>query len=323
MAKRDYYEVLGVKRGAAGDEIKRAHRKLARQLHPDSNKEPKAGEKFAEVQEAYDVLSDEQKRKQYDQFGHAGSQAGPDMYEQMRRAQEAGGRGGRGGRGQGQPVSPEDFEAEYGGQFGDIFDQLFGGRGPFNRQGGRSGHPGAPQRGSDVEYPVTITFEQAARGTSLPLRIDLGNNNIETIDIKVPAGVRDAQRVRVRGKGDRAGHQPGDLFIVVSVTPHPFFRRDGLDILLDLPISVYESLLGTRLEVPTLDGKVTLSVPPGTSSGSKMRIKGRGIKRGADHGDQFCLIKIIVPKGLSDDEQAYIHQIQANHPLNPRQDLGW
>jgi len=316
MAKRDYYEVLGVARTASADEIKRQYRKLARQYHPDVNKEPKASEKFAEVQEAYDVLSEEGKRKKYDQFGHAApgmGGVGPDMYEQMRRQRAAAGAGG---------MRQEDLEAEFGGQFGDIFDQLFGGGGPFGRQGGRRRHPAAPDRGQDVEHPVTLTFEQAARGHSLPLHIDVGGHT-ETIDVKVPAGVKDGSRVRVKGKGDRSGSQPGDLFIVVSVTPHRYFKRDGLDVMLDLPISLYEALLGTRVEVPTLDGPVTLTIPPGTSSGSKLRIKGRGVKRAAEVGDQFCVVKVIVPKNLTDDEQAFVHQLQKSHPLSPREDVGW
>lgn len=318
MAKRDYYEVLGVAKSAPADEIKRQYRKLARQYHPDVNKEPKAAEKFAEVQEAYDVLSEEGKRKKYDQFGHAAPGAGgvgPDMYEQFRRAQQGGGHGPGGMR-------PEDLEGEFGGQFGDIFGQLFGGGGPFGRGGGRRRHPAAPDKGQDLEHPVTLTFEQAARGSTLPLRIDIGGH-VETIDVKIPAGVKDGSRVRVKGKGDRSGTTPGDLFIVVSVTPHRFFKRDGLDILLDLPISLYEALLGTRVEVPTLDGPVTLTIPPGTSSGNKLRIKGRGVKRAAEVGDQFCVVKVIVPKNLTDEEQAFVHEMQKQHPLSPREDVGW
>ncbi|MGN6628053.1 MAG: DnaJ C-terminal domain-containing protein [Tepidisphaeraceae bacterium] len=316
MAKRDYYEILGVKKDASADEIKRAHRKLARKLHPDVNKDKNASKEFAEVQEAYDVLSDVDKRKKYDQFGHAMAggmpSGGEDMYEQYRRAQQ-------GGAGYGGTVNPEDFQGEFGSQFGDVFDQLFGGRGPFGRGGGRRKTP--EQRGGDVEYPVTLTFEQAARGTSLSLKINLGNS-IENIDVKVPAGVKDGSRVRVRGKGERS-QSPGDLFIVVSVTPHKYYKRDGLDVLLDLPISLYEAVLGTRATVPTLDGPVTLTIPPGTSSGAKLRIKGRGVKRAAEQGDQFCVIKIIVPKTLTESEQAQILEMQKHHPLHPREDLGW
>ncbi|HEY0007932.1 MAG TPA: DnaJ C-terminal domain-containing protein [Tepidisphaeraceae bacterium] len=317
MAKRDYYEVLGLKRGATEDEIKRAHRKLAREFHPDANKDTSAPQRFTEVQEAYDVLSDKTKRQRYDQFGHAAAEMNADAYEQMRRNQSAA-RARPGER----VVSPEDFGEEFGGQFGDVFDQLFGQRGPFNRQGGRARHPAAPERGNDVEYPVTISFEQAARGTMLPLRMNVGGN-IESVEVKVPAGVKDGQRVRVRGKGDRSGITPGDLFIVVTVEPHRFFRRDGLDVLLELPISLYEALLGTRAEVPTLDGKVTLTIPPGTSSGAKLRIKGRGFKRAGEQGDQFCIIKIVVPKSLSDEDQAFVHEMQRRYPLAPRDDLGW
>jgi DnaJ-class molecular chaperone len=322
MAKRDYYDVLGVNRSATDDEIKRAYRKLARQYHPDVNKDPKAPERFGEVQEAYDALSEPGKRKQYDQYGHLPPGVSPEMYESYRRAQQSGGpRGGPGPR----TVSPEDFEFGAGTtQFGDVFDQLFGQRGPFNRQGGRRRHPGSDdaQRGPDVEYPVTLTFAQAARGTALSLQVNRGGA-VEPLEFKIPAGVRDGQRVRVKGKGGHDGGTPGDLFVVISVTPHPFFRRDGLDITLDVPLSLYEALLGARLEVPTLDGPVTITIPPGTSSGAKLRIKGRGVKRGAEQGDQFCLIKIVVPKDLTDQEQAFVHDMQARHPLSPRKDVGW
>jgi DnaJ-class molecular chaperone len=313
MAKRDYYEVLGIARTASADEIKRAHRKLARTLHPDVNKDPGASAKFAEVQEAYDVLSDVDKRKKYDQFGHAAAAGvgggADDLYEQFRRSQ-----GGQG-------VRPEDFGADPGGQFGDVFDQLFGGRGPFGRAGGRKRHP-EQTRGTDIEHPVTLTFEQAARGTSLPLRLNLGHS-VETIDVKVPAGVKDGSRVRVRGKGDRSGGTPGDLHIVVSVTPHQYYKRSGLDVLLDVPLSLYEALLGTRVTVPTLDGPVTLTIPPGTGSGAKLRIKGRGIKRAHDVGDQFCVIKIAVPKQLSEADKTIVAEWQQKYPLNPRENVGW
>lgn len=319
MAKRDYYEVLGVSKNAPHDEIKRAHRKLARQFHPDINKsDPKTAEKFAEIQEAYDVVGDEEKRKKYDQFGHAGvggQQVDPDMYEQFRRQQQSpyGTPGGM----------PEDMEAEFGGgQFSDLFEQLFGQRGPFGRNGGRQSHPNAPARGQDIEYPVTLSFEQAARGSELPLNIQMGPKS-ETINVKVPAGVKDGQRVRVRGRGDRSGRQPGDLYIVVKVNPHPYFKRDGLDILLEVPISMYEALLGTKVEVPTIEGKVTITIPPGTSSGAKLRVKGRGIKRGDVWGDQFCVIRVIVPKTLSDSETTFIKNMAQIHPLNPRENLDW
>ena len=295
MAKRDYYEVLGVSRTASADEIKKAHRKLARQYHPDmqANKNNKqAEENFKEVQEAYDVLSDPTKRQSYDQFGHAGVGAGPPpgggngspFDEAFRRAGAAGG-GGRSGWRAGPNVTVEDFDPNdfsNSGDFSSIFDQLFGGRGGAARAAGRAGPRGRarpePQRGADVEHPVTLTFEQAARGVTLPLQISR-DGKLETIDVKIPAGVKDGSKIRIRGRGQQGGGEPGDLFIITQVRPHAYFRREGLDILLDLPLSLYEALLGTKVSVPTLDGPVTLTVPAGTGSGAKLRDQGPG--RGA------------------------------------------
>jgi DnaJ-class molecular chaperone len=337
MAKRDYYEILGVPRGASADEIKKAHRKLVRKFHPDVNKNNKdAEEKFKEAQEAYDVLSDETKRRNYDQFGHAGvgmggaPGGGGDPFEAFRRAQQ--GRGGGGGRtsgyrgGPGVTVEDFDFGGAGGADFGDIFDQIFGSRGPAGAAG-RAGARGAgrtaqPQRGSDVEHPVTLSFEQAARGTTLPLQINR-DGRLETIDVKIPAGVKDGSRVRIRGKGQQSNGEPGDLFIITKVSPHPYFRREGLDILLDLPLSLYEALLGMKVEVPTLEGPVTLTIPPGTSSHAKLRIKGRGIHRGEEQGDQFVITKIVSPKSLDDEDKDIVRRLQAKHPINPRADLRW
>ena len=338
MAKRDYYEILGVPRGASADEIKKAHRKLVRKYHPDVNKNDKtAEERFKEAQEAYDVLSDETKRRNYDQFGHAGvgmggaPGGGGDPFEAFRRAQQGrGGGGGRTGGYRGAPgVTVEDFDfggsGAGGADFGDIFEQIFGARGPAGaggRAGGRTGSTAAPQRGSDVEHPVTLTFEQAARGTTLPLQINR-DGRLETIDVKIPAGVKDGSRVRIRGKGQQSNGEPGDLFIITKVTPHPYFRRDGLDILLDLPLSLYETLLGTKVEVPTLEGPVTLTIPPGTSSHAKLRIKGRGIHRGGEQGDQFVITKVVNPKTMDDEDREMIRKLQAKHPINPRDDVRW
>jgi DnaJ-class molecular chaperone len=341
MAKRDYYEVLGVSKTASADEIKRAHRKLVRQYHPDVNKENKgAEEKFKEVQEAYDVLSDADKRAKYDQFGHAGvgGGAGPggDPFEAFRRA-SGGGRGGPGnGRTHrpGQGVTVEDFDpADFGaGGFGDIFEQLFGRGGAAGTGPGAAGRPGAarprprpaePSRGADVDHPVTLTFEQAARGTTLPLQINR-DGRLETIDVKVPAGVKDGSRVRIKGKGQQnPGGEAGDLFIITHVRPHPHFRREDLDILLDLPLSLYEALLGTKVTVPTLDGPVTLTVPPGTSSGAKLRIKGRGVFRGEEKGDQHVVVKVVVPRDLDDEDKALVAKLQAKHPIDARADVKW
>jgi len=141
--------------------------------------------------------------------------------------------------------------------------------------------------------------------------------------VKIPAGVKDGSRVRIKGKGDQSGGQPGDLYIVVHVTPHPYFRREGLDIYLDVPISVYEALSGTKVTVPTLDGPVTVTIPPGTNSGAKLRIKGRGIERADEEGDEFVVIKIVVPKGLDAEDNQLIEKLQKKHPIDARADVPW
>jgi DnaJ-class molecular chaperone len=325
MAKqRDYYEVLGISRNASSDEIRKAHRKLVHKYHPDVNRNnPQAAEKFKEVQEAYDVLSDDTKRKNYDQFGHAGAAGGPDLNEAFRRAQAARGGGAKTYTWQGGPggATVEDFDFDMGnGGVGSIFEQLFGARGGRRGAGGRA--RAEPQRGSDVEYPVELTFEQAARGSTLPLQINRGGE-LETIEIKIPAGVKDGSRVRIKGKGEQSGGEPGDLFIITSVRHHPYFRREGLDVLLDVPVSLYEAIHGAKITVPTLDGPVTLTIPPGTSSHAKLRIKSRGIFRGSEKGDQLVIVKVVVPKKLDAEDLAMIDKIAARHPINAREDVPW
>ena len=335
MAKRDYYEVLGVSKGASSDEIKRAHRKLARQYHPDMNKNnASATEKFKEVQEAYDVLSDADKRRLYDQFGHAGLEGGGpggggeghDPFEAFRRG--AGRGNGRRGQWRQSPnVSVEDFDpSEMGaGNFGEIFEQLFGGRGaPGAAAGaaGRGGRPRSEQPPADVEHAVTLTFAEAARGKTLPLQLSR-DGRVEAIEVKIPAGVKDGSRVRIRGRGQQSPGGAGDLYIVTRVDPHPYFRREGLDVLLDLPINLYEALLGTKVEVPTLDGPVTLTIPPGTGSGAKLRIKGRGVDRGDEKGDQLVVTKVVVPKNLDDEARELVKQLQAKAPADARADARW
>ena len=328
MPKRDYYEILGVPKSASQDEIKKAHRRLVRQYHPDANKSnPQAEEKFKEAQEAYDVLSDAQKRANYDQFGHAGvgvppGGAGVDPFEAYRRRQQSGGARGQREWNAGPNVSVEDFDIN---DFGDIFDQFFGGA-----RGGRPGGRGAsrtrpqptPERGADVEHAVTITFEQAARGTTLPIQINR-DGRLETIDVKIPPGVKDGSRVRLKGKGAQVNGAAGDLYIITHVAPHPYFKRDDMDVHLELPISLYEAVAGTKVSVPTLDGPVTLTIPPGTGSHAKLRIRGRGIERSGTRGDEIVVTRIIVPKALDDDDRKAIEGIARKHPLDARADVPW
>lgn len=345
MAKRDYYEVLGIARSASADEIKKAHRRLVRQYHPDVNKNNKAAEeKFKEVQEAYDVLSDTQKRQAYDQFGHAGVGAGAagaangDPWEAFRRASGSQPRTGRAGRRGGPHVTvedfdPSDFQGDFGPDFSSIFDQVFGrgrpgaaGRGrprPGPGPGVAPEEPSGPSRGAaDVEHTISLSFEQAARGATLPLQISR-DGKLETIDVKIPPGVKDGSRIRIKGRGQQVGGEAGDLYIITRVLPHAYFRREDLDVLLDLPVSVYEAMLGTKVTVPTLDGPVTLTVPPGTSSGAKLRIKGRGVERGGERGDQLSIVKIMVPKSLDPDGQAMLERLRSQSPVDARADSKW
>jgi DnaJ-class molecular chaperone len=329
MAKRDYYEILGLPKTASTDDIRTAYRKLARKYHPDVTKnDPKMTERFKEAQEAYDVLSDTGKRSNYDQFGHAGvggmpggggAAAGGDPFEAFRRARGGGRNGGAESWSGGPGVSVEDFDLN--GDLGSVFEQMFGARGRSARPGRARARP-EPQRGQDFEHPVTLTFEQAVRGVTLPLQINR-DGKLETIDIKIPPGVKDGSRVRIRGRGQQTGGEPGDLFIITHVTPHAYFRRDGLDILLDLPVSMYEALLGAKVQVPTLDGHVTLTIPAGTSSGTKLRIKAMGVERGAEKGDQLVNVKVMVPKGLSDEDRELVQKLATRHPLDARGDLNW
>jgi DnaJ-class molecular chaperone len=337
MAKRDFYDILGISRTASADDIKKAHRKLVRQYHPDVNKNSAgAEEKFKEAQEAYDVLSDPQKRRNYDQFGHAGVGAAPgagrpggpgfDPFSEAFRNARGGQSAGRNYSWRVDPnVDVEDFGGGGSEAFSDIFEQLFGGRG-----GARGAGPGRPRatprpsaaRGADVEYPVTLTFAQAARGTTLPLQINR-EGKLETIEVKIPPGVKDASRIRIKGRGQQSHGGAGDLYIITRVTPHPYYRREGLDIYLDVPISLYEALLGTKVTVPTLDGDVTLTIPPGTSSGAKLRIKDRGIERASEKGDQYVVIKIVVPKTSDEEDRKLIEQLAARHPVDARADIKW
>ncbi len=296
-----------------------------RQYHPDVNKSNAAAtEKFKEVQEAYDVLSDAQRRKQYDQFGHAGPTGAPpggDPFEAFRRSQA-----GRAGQHAWRPspgVTVEDYDFGGGGDFGSIFEQLFGGAARGAGPRGRARPQPRPERGEDVEYGVTISFEQAARGTTVPLQINR-DGRVETIEIKIPPGVKDGSRIRLRGKGQESpGGEAGDLYIVTHVQPHPYYRREGLDIYVDLPLSFSEAMLGTKVDVPTLDGPVTMTIPPCTSSGARLRIKGRGIERGSEKGDEYAVVKIIVPKHLDDEDKQLVQKLAAKHSLHPRANIGW
>lgn len=303
-ATRDFYEVLGVGRDASADDIRRAYRKLARTFHPDVNKEPGAEERFKEVSEAYDVLSDPDKRAKYDRFGAAWRQAG------------GGPQPGSGGG-----FDPGDFggvRVEFGegdlGDFGDVFESLFGGR----RGRGAGGFGGFAARGADHEAVLELTLEEAARGGRRSVTLGDGRS----YEVSIPVGVRDGQRIRLAGEGGQgAGGGPsGDLFLRVRIKPHPRFRLEGRDLHVEVPVSPWEAALGATVDVPTLDGTAKVKVPAGSSSGRRLRLRGQGFPgpRGG-HGDLYATVRIAVPKHLSRRERELFEQLADASSFDPRE----
>lgn len=285
----DFYEVLGVQRSASEDDIKKAYKKLASKLHPDKNPNDKKAEaKFKTVNSAYQVLRDAKKRKLYDEFGDEGLRDGFDP--DMARAYRRGGSARRNGNG-GQSVSFEEVFGNSGGGMGDFFGDLFGGR-----RGGRR----VAQKGSDVASVVTVGFKSAILGASLAMRLQEGG---ETVTVRVPAGAADGDKVRVPGHGapGMMGGPPGDLILEIRVTPHPRFEREGLDLKLDVPITIGEAYRGAKVRVPTPYGAVTLTVPKRAQSGQTMRLAGKGVKRGKKEGDLYVRFQVKLPTGDSSE----------------------
>jgi DnaJ-class molecular chaperone len=304
----DYYEALGVKRDASDEQIKSAYRKLARQYHPDRNPGDKQAEaRFKEIQEAYDVLSDKTKRGQYDRFGAAGVGAG------ARNAQ-----GGPGGFNFQWGAGPGGFQQMDPNEAADLFRQFFGGGGggaPFDMEetlgrqarGGR-GRRARPQP-QEVESDVTIPFMTAAMGGTVGLQID-----DRELSVKVPPGVEEGQVLRLQGQGPGGGN----LRLRLHIEPHAHFRREGKNIILDVPLSLPEAVLGGQVDVPTLDGtRLTVKVPPGASSGTRLRLRGKGIAG----GDQFIEVKVMVPAAKDERSRELIEEFARLHPQEPRANL--
>ena len=272
LYEKDFYKILGLGKSASGDEIKKKYRSLARELHPDKNKGDAAlEEKFKAVSEAYDILSDGKKRAEYDQAR--------EMFE----------RGGMRTPHGGQNFQGRDFGDMFGGgNPQDIFANLFG-------AGGRRG----PRKGQDLQTEATITFKEAAFGTTLELRLSADGGPSQNISARVPAGVNDGAKIRVKGKGSMGEAGPGDLFILLHVKPHALFSRKGENIAITVPVSFTEAALGADIKVPTLTGdEVTLRLAPGTSNGRVLRVKGRGIIKGATTGDLLVTVEVQVPAKL-------------------------
>ncbi|MFB3906357.1 MAG: molecular chaperone DnaJ [Acidobacteriota bacterium] len=297
MAKRDYYEVLGVPREANAQEIKSAYRKLALKYHPDKNPGDKqAEENFKEAAEAYSVLSDPNKRGQYDRFGHAGVNVGS---------------GGFGG-----------FDPDIFADFSDILGDFFGFGDVFG--GSRRRRPNQAQRGSDLRYDLRISFEEAAFGVKTKIKIP----RQETCGVcggtgakpgqgritckKIPAGVDDGSRLRVAGEGEAGinGGPPGDLYVVIEVEEHPFFKRQGNDVYCELPVTFPQAALGAEINIPTLQGKEKLKIPEGTQTGTVFRLKGRGVVslNGRGQGDQLVAITVVTPTRLNKQQRELLQQ---------------
>jgi DnaJ-class molecular chaperone len=326
---RDPYEVLGVPRGASAAAIKSAYRKLAKKHHPDSNTDdPKAAGRFSEINSANEILGDEAKRKQFDRGeidaeGKPRFQGFPGGDPRARRGSPGGGfenynfRSGSGGGGS---AGPGGFG---GGGFEHIHNSIFGGGARGARPGAGAGNTFEFDTGGlavdlDVSVAMTVSLEEAVGGAEKRVRLPTGKE----LNVKIPAGVGAGQQIRLKGQGETApGHPPGDLLITVSIAPHAFFKVDGSDLRVELPITLYEAVLGAKVRVPTLGGAVELSIPKNTSSGRTFRLKAKGLPKAGATGDLFVTTRIMLPDGNDAELEALMEKWRAAHPYNPRSDL--
>lgn len=320
---RDPYEVLGVPRGASAAAIKSAYRKLAKKHHPDSNKnDPKAADRFSELNTANEIIGDEDKRKQFDR-GEIDAEGKPRF------------QGFPGGDPRGRAGGPGGFQSHTfrtgggpggmgGGGFEDILNSMFGGAAT---RGGRAGggsrtfefDTGGIGVDLDLNVAMSVSLEESVKGGEKRVRLPNGKE----LSVKIPAGVTAGQQIRLKGQGETApGHPPGDLLITISIAAHPFFKVDGADLRVDLPITLYEAVLGGKVRVPTLGSAVELSIPKNTSSGRTFRLKGKGLPKAGGTGDLFVTTKIILPDGNDSDLEALMEKWRDGHPYNPRSDLG-
>jgi len=314
MEFKDYYETLGVKRDATQDEIKRAYRKLARKYHPDVSSEPDAEERFKEVKEAYEVLKDPEKRAAYDQLG-----------SRWREGQDF----------QPPPGWDAGFEFSGGGftdadaaHFSEFFESLFGGRGAHFHSGGRRRR--RSYKGEDHHAKILIRLEDAYQGATRSIQLQVpeltpdGHVTLRrrTLQVKIPKGIAAGQQIRLAGQGAPGveGGPAGDLYLEVEFEPHPLYQVEGRDVYLTLPIAPWEAALGAKVQVPTLGGRVDLKIPAGSQSGQKLRLKGRGLP-GKTPGDQYVVLKIVVPRKLDEKGRALFEQMAREIPFNPREEL--
>ena len=297
---KDYYAILGVSRSASDAEIKKAYRKMAAKYHPDKPTGDEA--KFKELSEAYETLSDAEKRSMYDQFGSDYQQRGAGGF--------GGGHGGFGGA-----------------DFGDIFGDMFGGGGGFGGGHGGFQQQARPRAGEDQSVNVMVSLVEAVEGTERTINVQTGNPQSSSysydttpIKVRIPAGVTQDQKIRVKGKGFSGfnGGPNGDVIIQIKLEKHPHYKVEGKDVYLDLPIAPWEAALGAKVDIPTLKGKVRMAIAPGTQSGTKLRIKERGL--GATPGNQYVIVQIHTPPAVTDEDKALYEKMAEQMPFNPRAD---
>lgn len=302
MKYKDYYKVLGVARDAPAEDIKKAYRRLARKYHPDVSKEKDAEERFKDVNEAYDVLGDAEKRVAYDQLGSSYRSG-----QEFRPPPDWSTRFSQGG------FSQTDFG---GMDFGDLFSQMFGmGSGVHaSRRGFTGGMPGR-----DIETTLRLTLEEAYHGVEKTLQLATPGQHGRMVTVRVPAGVTPGRRLRVRGKGEVSMHgQAGDLLLDIEIEPHPLFRIEGRDLLLDLPVAPWESVLGTSVMVPTMVGNVRVRVPAGSKAGQKMRLSGKGMPARDGNGDLYAVLQIVVQTEVSEEVRRLYEQLAESSRFDPR-----
>ncbi|MCA9119089.1 MAG: J domain-containing protein [Planctomycetaceae bacterium] len=318
--EEDYYKILSVGRDASAADIQKAYRKLARKYHPDVNPEDaSAKRKFQEIQKAYEVLNDAEKREMYDRYGSS--------FESM----GAGGPGGgtwrthsAGPGGQAEVDFSQFFgggaQGGFEGGFGDIFRQFAGGGGGSPRRARQR-----PRKGADLKHHLDIPFNTAVTGGEARINVKRPDGKVEAISVKIPAGIEDGKTIRLRGQGEQSpnGGPAGDILITVRPAAHPFFRRKGNNLEVDVPVTLAEAGLGAKIDVPTPKGVITLTVPPGTSSGKRLRVKGHGVQSKETPGDLYAEIQIVLPSKLDSECEQLIRQIDKKHKMTPRSDLRW
>ncbi|MBI4693022.1 MAG: DnaJ domain-containing protein [Gammaproteobacteria bacterium] len=312
----DYYKVMGVADDASAEEIKKAYRRLARKFHPDVSKEPDAEARFKEVGEAYEVLKDPAKRAEYDELKRYGAHDGGEFRPPPGWHAAPGGAG---------------YSAGDAGQFSDFFEAIFGGRsGRGGRRGGPFGDAGFAMRGDDLQYRLAVTLEEAYHGATRQITLqtmvpDVHGQfrpEVRTLKVTVPAGVMQGQKIRLKGQGNPGigGGPQGDLYLHVELEPHRLYSIEGRDVTLVLPLAPWEAVLGTSVEVPTLDGRVKMTVPPNARAGQKLRLKGRGLP-GHPAGDQYVVLQLVMPQAKTEADRELMRRMAEQMAFDPRANL--